>query len=131
MYWGLFWHGTEELKPILGAPVAASPAAASGMQSGERVIKVGGELVQTWQDMHWVLIRQAVDQDLIDLEVINPVSYTHLDVYKRQGNEKLTLTIAANYGGRWDILQAVNRMAMEHPEKQGAWSCLLYTSRCV
>lgn len=38
------------------------------------------------------------------------------------GNEKLTLTIAANYGGRWDILQAVNRMAMEHPEKQGAWS---------
>ncbi len=38
------------------------------------------------------------------------------------GNEKLTLTIAANYGGRWDILQAVNRMAMEHPKKQGAWS---------
>jgi undecaprenyl diphosphate synthase len=38
------------------------------------------------------------------------------------GNEKLTLTIAANYGGRWDILQAVNRMAMEHPEKQGAWT---------
>lgn len=38
------------------------------------------------------------------------------------GNEKLTLTIAANYGGRWDILQAVNRMATEHPEKQGAWT---------
>ncbi|MBL8415664.1 MAG: di-trans,poly-cis-decaprenylcistransferase [Propionivibrio sp.] len=38
------------------------------------------------------------------------------------GNEKLTLTIAANYGGRWDILQAVNRMAVEHPEKQGEWS---------
>ncbi|MBV5337234.1 MAG: di-trans,poly-cis-decaprenylcistransferase [Deltaproteobacteria bacterium] len=38
------------------------------------------------------------------------------------GNDKLTLTIAANYGGRWDILQAVNRMAIEQPEKQGAWS---------
>lgn len=25
-------------------------------------------------------------------------------------NRQLTLTIAANYGGRWDILQAVNRM---------------------
>jgi undecaprenyl diphosphate synthase len=25
-------------------------------------------------------------------------------------NEKLTLTIAANYGGRWDILQAANRV---------------------
>jgi len=83
VYWGLFWHGTEELKPILGAPAAASPAAASGMQSGERVIKVGGELVQTWQDMHWVLIRQAVDQDSIELEVINPrneITIRHLDV---------------------------------------------------
>jgi undecaprenyl diphosphate synthase len=37
-------------------------------------------------------------------------------------NDKLTLTIAANYGGRWDILQAVNRMAKENPEKLGAWS---------
>jgi len=26
------------------------------------------------------------------------------------GNQRLTLTIAANYGGRWDILQAVNRL---------------------
>jgi undecaprenyl diphosphate synthase len=31
-------------------------------------------------------------------------------------NEKLTLTIAANYGGRWDIVQAVNRMLRERPE---------------
>lgn len=38
------------------------------------------------------------------------------------GNGKLTLTIAANYGGRWDILQAVNRMVLEHPEKKGVWS---------
>ena len=32
-------------------------------------------------------------------------------------NDKLTLTIAANYGGRWDILQAVNCMVLAHPEK--------------
>ncbi|AKJ68215.1 UDP diphosphate synthase [Pandoraea thiooxydans] len=29
------------------------------------------------------------------------------------GNTRLTLTIAANYGGRWDILQAARRMALE------------------
>jgi undecaprenyl diphosphate synthase len=29
------------------------------------------------------------------------------------GNDKLTLTIAANYGGRWDILQALTRLAKE------------------
>ncbi|MDH5350335.1 MAG: polyprenyl diphosphate synthase [Betaproteobacteria bacterium] len=32
------------------------------------------------------------------------------------GNAHLTLTIAANYGGRWDILQAVSRLLREHPE---------------
>jgi undecaprenyl diphosphate synthase len=32
------------------------------------------------------------------------------------GNTGLTLTIAANYGGRWDILQALSRLAAEQPE---------------
>ena len=36
-------------------------------------------------------------------------------------NQRLTLTIAANYGGRWDILQAVNRLARARPEKAGHW----------
>src|SRR5688572_30646952 len=31
-------------------------------------------------------------------------------------NQKLTLTIAANYGGRWDLLQAMNRLVRERPE---------------
>jgi undecaprenyl diphosphate synthase len=30
-------------------------------------------------------------------------------------NKRLTLTIAANYGGRWDILQATNRFIRENP----------------
>jgi len=32
------------------------------------------------------------------------------------GNERLTLTIAANYGGRWDLLQATRRMLAERPQ---------------
>jgi undecaprenyl diphosphate synthase len=36
---------------------------------------------------------------------------------KTKNNKSLTLTIAANYGGRWDILQAVNRMLHEQPAK--------------
>lgn len=31
-------------------------------------------------------------------------------------NARLTLTIAANYGGRWDILQALSRLVRERPE---------------
>jgi undecaprenyl diphosphate synthase len=32
------------------------------------------------------------------------------------GNTKLTLTVAVNYGGRWDILQAAERCRLEDPE---------------
>ena len=31
-------------------------------------------------------------------------------------NTRLTLTIAANYGGRWDIMQATHKMLAQHPE---------------
>jgi undecaprenyl diphosphate synthase len=34
-------------------------------------------------------------------------------------NTGLTLTIAANYGGRWDIMQAVNRMQLGSPNIAG------------
>lgn len=37
-------------------------------------------------------------------------------------NDKLDLTICANYGGRWDIMQALNRLAQACPEKAGEWS---------
>jgi undecaprenyl diphosphate synthase len=37
-------------------------------------------------------------------------------------NKRLTLTIAANYGGRWDILQAVNQLTQAHPEKIGHYT---------
>jgi len=33
-----------------------------------------------------------------------------------ESNAKLTLTIAANYGGRWDILQAMKKMIEKYPE---------------
>ena len=34
-------------------------------------------------------------------------------------NSVLTLTICANYGGRWDVLQAMNHLSLAHPEKAG------------
>jgi undecaprenyl diphosphate synthase len=37
-------------------------------------------------------------------------------------NERLTLTIAANYGGRWDILQAVRRMLHERPDLKSGFA---------
>jgi len=39
-----------------------------------------------------------------------------------QHNSGLTLTIAANYGGRWDIMQAVQRMLHAKPELVAGFS---------
>ncbi len=37
---------------------------------------------------------------------------------KTAGNQRLDLTIAANYGGRWDIMQAMNQLLAANPEKR-------------
>jgi undecaprenyl diphosphate synthase len=36
-------------------------------------------------------------------------------------NTGLTLTIAANYGGRWDIMQAMHALSLAHPERATAF----------
>ncbi len=38
------------------------------------------------------------------------------------GNRRLTLTVAANYGGRWDLMQAMRRMLAERPEAAQSFS---------
>ena len=38
-----------------------------------------------------------------------------------EANTGLILTIAANYGGRWDMLQAMNRMLLANPQLAGSF----------
>jgi regulator of sigma E protease len=89
IYWGLYWHGVEELRPILGVPAISSPAATSGIENGERVVRVDGELVQTWQDMRWRLLNRAIKHDSVELEVINQrseVAFRRLDLSAAKEN---------------------------------------------
>jgi undecaprenyl diphosphate synthase len=53
-----------------------------------------------------------------DLERFAPRMRALIEQGERRtaANTRLTLTIAANYGGRWDILQALGRLARERPE---------------
>ncbi len=39
-----------------------------------------------------------------------------------KNNSVLTLTVAANYGGRWDIMQAVEKMLAAHPERRAGFT---------
>jgi undecaprenyl diphosphate synthase len=60
--------------------------------------------------------RDRFDPDLRDL----------MDRAERQTrrNERMTLNIAANFGGRWDIVQAVRALAKEVAEGRVAWDAI-------
>ena len=52
-----------------------------------------------------------------DLSRFDPAILEHIGRAEAltAGNTRLVLTVAANYGGRWDILQAANRCREERP----------------
>jgi regulator of sigma E protease len=60
VYWGLFMHGVPGLRPVIGAPVAASAAAKAGFAAGDTITSIAGEQVSTWQDARWTLLKLAV-----------------------------------------------------------------------
>lgn len=105
LYWGVFVHGVEEPRALLGAPPAASAAAMAGVTAGERVDKVGGTPIETWSDLHWQLLSQSQDRDSVDLEVIDAdfhVAIRRLDlaVAHASGWEGDTLSLLGLVPGR-------------------------------
>ncbi|THF63465.1 RIP metalloprotease RseP [Pseudothauera rhizosphaerae] len=69
LYWGLFATGVEELRPRLAVVESASVAAAAGVRDGDLVTAVDGEAVHSWQELRWVLLRHALDERRVTLQV--------------------------------------------------------------
>jgi regulator of sigma E protease len=67
LYWILFLHGVEELRPRLAAPPAGTVAAMAGVAAGSEVRAVNGVFIQTWQELRWEVLRQALDRQAIEL----------------------------------------------------------------
>ncbi len=68
LLWFLYATGVPALKPVLGEPLAGSPAAAAGIKRGEEVVRVNGEHVDSWQDLHVLLLRHGFRLGGIELE---------------------------------------------------------------
>ena len=66
-----------------------------------------------------------------DMDAIRPVSYTHLDVYKRQlqarGEDIDPVALALDIAAR----NAAGPVAKKNIKQTQILYCLLYTSRCV
>lgn len=68
LFWGLFMTGVPVAKPVLGEPPAATPAAQAGIQAGETVVAVNGERAQSWQDLHWLVLKNVLRKETVTLE---------------------------------------------------------------
>jgi undecaprenyl diphosphate synthase len=74
-----------------------------------------GALTKEVAKMHRNQVRLRVIGDLSRFDTRIQALITEAE-RMTAGNERLTLTIAANYGGRWDILQALSRLTTENPD---------------
>jgi len=97
LYWVVFMVGSEELMPILGAPPAGTPAAMASIRNGEQVRAVDGQPVATWNDLRWLLLQKAVEQESTELEVINEQNEIAV--------RRLYLAAAGEQGWEGDALQ--------------------------
>jgi regulator of sigma E protease len=69
VYWALFVTGVPGLKPVLGDPPANTPAAVAGIANGDTVVSVAEEPVATWNDVRWLLLKEAVRRDSTAIEI--------------------------------------------------------------
>ncbi|HEX7812076.1 MAG TPA: RIP metalloprotease RseP [Burkholderiales bacterium] len=69
LYWVLFMHGVPGVRPVLGEPVAETPAAHAKFTPGETITRIGDAEVATWQDVRWALLEHALRKDQASIEV--------------------------------------------------------------
>jgi undecaprenyl diphosphate synthase len=86
----------DEVSSLMGLLVHYLQKEISNMHASGVCLKVVGDL-------------SRFDQRLQNLMATGQALTAH--------NSKITLTIAANYGGRWDMMQAVQAWQAAHPDK--------------
>ena len=60
--------GTRELEPFIGEVVADSPAELAGIQSGEEVLRVDGQEIESWQDVNLAFVERLGETGAISIE---------------------------------------------------------------
>jgi len=83
LFWALFVTGMPGDKPVLGEPVKNTPAAMAGVSDGDTIVAIGGDPVQTWNDVNWRVLKEAVNRSRVQLEVLGPTGargYRTLDL---------------------------------------------------
>ncbi len=102
LYWVLFIAGMPGDKPVMGDPIGNTPAAAAGLANGDVVTSVGGEAVSTWNDVRWLLLKEAVRREptLIEVQADNGSHSAHSMDLSRLTKEDLDGDLLGKLGMR-------------------------------
>lgn len=84
-FWLLFQMGVPGLRPVVGEVRPETPAAAAGLQTGDELLSVAGEVVQTRENAVLGLVSGVVDAGTVSLRVRDA----------RGGERSLELTVPA------------------------------------
>lgn len=76
VYTIMFASGSEQLRPRIEVS-ADSAAAAAGLRSGQSIDAVDGEAVQSFAELRWALLRQALEKQKPALRVRNADGSAH------------------------------------------------------
>lgn len=70
VYWLIFMIGTEGLKPVVAEVKASSIAMQAGMQPGDQILSINGEVTQTWATARLnFMYAIVVGKDVVKVEV--------------------------------------------------------------
>ncbi len=61
IYFGLNLYGMPDLRAVVAAPKAGTPAAVAGVVEGDVVERIDDQTVRSWGDLRWSLLRQATE----------------------------------------------------------------------
>ncbi len=70
LYCMLFMQGVVGLKPTIAEVAPQSPAALAGFVIGETVQSVNGRSVASWQDFHWLLLKESLVHERVEVRAI-------------------------------------------------------------
>jgi len=69
LYWLIGVIGTLEPPPVLGPPPAGTAAAQAGLEDGDRVLDFDGQVLRSWSDLRWALLRGGVGGSAAQMNV--------------------------------------------------------------
>lgn len=69
LYWAVFVVGVQGLKPLIGVPAEGSAAARAGLVSGDQILALDGERIDTWSVLSTGLIEKSLDGGVLQVEV--------------------------------------------------------------